>query len=97
MGHPLSIQTDTPLAGRLVRVNPITDRELGYVANEHASTTSDTRETILDQITELRKEFNARRRSTRPLTAALESAYEIRMQRLYDRLDAAGGTPESAG
>ena len=76
-------------------MSKFTDRELGYVANEHAS--NDNRETILDQITELRNEFNARRRSARPLTAALESAYEIRMQRLYDRLDAAGRRPEGAG
>jgi hypothetical protein len=90
MRHPVSIQTDTWIAGRLARVASFTDRELGYVANEHAS--DETRETILDQITELRNEFNKRRTSPRPLTAALATAYEIRMQRLYDRLDATDRT-----
>lgn len=63
------------------------------MAKETAS--GDIRTYILDQIESLRNEFNERREATPPPTSALQSAYEIRMQRLYDQLDATDAT--SAG
>ncbi len=57
---------------------------------------SDTRKFILHQIETLRHEFHERRSVTPPPTGAIETAYEIRMQRLYDALDAADGQSRAA-
>ena len=51
----------------------------------------DTRASILNQIEALRNEFNDRRATSPPPTTSLQCAYEIRMQRLYDILDATEG------
>lgn len=60
------------------------------MTNEH--TADNGRASILDQIEELRNEFHLRRDAQPPPTTSLQSAYEIRMQRLYDRLDSVDPT-----
>lgn len=57
---------------------------------------ADRRDTILDQIEALRSRFEARRTASPPPTSGLQTAYEIRMQQLYDALDATEGGLEDA-
>lgn len=61
-------------------------RESAQMANSTAP--AERRDTILDEIAALRSAFEERRLANPPPTSALQSAYELRMQQLYDALDA---------
>ena len=57
-------------------------------ARKHADGDAPGRELILNQIERLKSQYYERRSASPPPTSALQTAYEIRMQRLYDQLDA---------